>query len=57
MQRNGQIIFTTKPTQLLLKTTPKLAQSRFEGGPPVKIAFREVKYMFFGGVPLVKLAF
>ncbi len=34
----------------------KLARSHFEGGPPVKIAFRGVKYTFLGGVPLVRFA-
>ncbi len=38
------------------KLAPKLAQWRFEGGPPVKIVFRGVKYTFFGRVPLVKFA-
>ncbi len=35
----------------------KRAQWRFEEGPPLKIAFGEVKYKFFGGVPLVKFTF
>ncbi len=52
----GCQVFTTKPAQLLLKTSPKRVQSRFEGGPPVKIAFRGVKYTFFGGIPLVRFA-
>ncbi len=32
----------------------KLVQWRFDGGLPVKIAFRRVKYTFFGKVPLAK---
>ncbi len=30
----GCQVFTTKRTQFLLKTSPKLAQSHFEGGLP-----------------------
>ncbi len=52
----GCQVFTTKSAQLLLKTGPKRAQSHFEEDPPVKIAFRGVKYTFFGGVPLVRFA-
>ncbi len=31
---HGCQVFATKPAQLLLKTSPKLAQSHFEGGSP-----------------------
>ncbi len=56
-RRQGCQVFTTKHAQLLLKTSPKIAQLRFEGVPLVKIALRGVKYVFFGGVPLVRVSF
>ncbi len=43
----GCQVFTTKLTQLLRKTSPKLAQSHFEGGLPLKIVFLSIKYLFF----------
>ncbi len=38
------------------KKKPKTAQSRFEGGPPVKSRSWCVKFTFFGEVSLVKFA-
>ncbi len=43
----GCLVFTTKPTQF----SPKLAQSRFEGGRPLKIAFRGIIFFFWWGAP------
>ncbi len=55
--RQGCQVFSAKPAQLILKTSPEVAQLLFRGDPLVKIVFREVKYTFFGRVPLVKVAF
>ncbi len=49
----GCQVLTTKPAQLLLKTSPIM----FKGSPPLKIAFWSGKIHIFGGVPLVKFAF
>ncbi len=43
----GCQVFATKPAQLLLKTSPKLAQSRFEGGSLVKNRILGGKIIFF----------
>ncbi len=48
----GCQVFTTKPAQLLLKTSPM----PFRGCPLVKIVFLGLKYTFFAEVPLVKFA-
>ncbi len=43
------------------QTFPRVAckgcKSHFKGGPPVKLAFRGIKYTFFEGVPLVSFEF
>ncbi len=43
----GCQVFATKPAQLLLKTSPKLAQS-FRGGFPVKVRIPGAKYHVIG---------
>ncbi len=46
----GCQVFATKPAQLLLKTTPKLAQSHFKGGSPVKFAFQGLNITLLGSL-------
>ncbi len=46
----GCQVFATKPAQLLLKTSPKLAQSHFEGGFPVKFAFQGLNITLLGSL-------
>ncbi len=46
----GWQVFATKPAQLLLKTSPKLAQSHFEGGSPVKFAFQGLNITLLGSL-------
>ncbi len=44
----GCQVFATKPAQLLLKTSPKLAQSHFEGGFSGKVRIPGAKYHVIG---------
>ncbi len=44
----GCQVFATKPAQLLLKTSPKLAQLHFEGGFPGKVRIPGAKYHVIG---------
>ncbi len=46
----GCQVFATKPAQLLLKTSPKLAQSHFKGGSPVKFAFQGLNITLLGSL-------
>ncbi len=46
----GCQVFATKPAQLLHKTTPKLAQSHFEGGSPLKFTFQGLNITLLGSL-------
>ncbi len=56
LQYSGLLSFHNKTCQLLLKTSPKLAQSHF-GGSCSKNCIPEENTCFFGMVPLVKFTF
>ncbi len=49
-ENQGCQVFSTKPAQLLLKTSSKLAQSHFEGGSPVKFAFQGLNITLLGSL-------